>query len=79
MAILHRLLASIRILLLVLAAWAGQVAIAVAETRPGADQPDTGKSYVMPYAIVLLAIALGLIVVCRSSNRSSESKARDDD
>lgn len=79
MATLHRMLASIRILLLVLAAWAGQVAIAVAETRPGPEQADSGKSWVMPYAIVLLAIALGLIVVCRSSNRTTELKDRDDD
>jgi hypothetical protein len=37
------------------------------------------KSYVVPYILVLLACALGLLIVCRSSNRSSEIKRTDDD
>jgi hypothetical protein len=32
------------------------------------------KSYVLPYVIVVLCIALGLLVVCRSGGRSNEPK-----
>ncbi len=79
MCSLQRLLASLRIAAVVLTAWLTSAAIAVAETRPGAENADTGKSYVVPYALVVLAIALGLMIVCRSANRSTDLKQSDDD
>ncbi len=32
------------------------------------------KSYVLPYFVVVLACALGLMLVCRSSHRTTEIK-----
>jgi hypothetical protein len=44
----------------------------------GRNQPapatSSEKSYVLPYVIVVLCIALGLLVVCRSGGRSNEPK-----
>ncbi len=37
------------------------------------------KSYVKSYALVVLGIALGVLVVCRSANRTTEIKYDDDE
>jgi hypothetical protein len=45
--------------------------------KKGKAAPPTApgeKSYVLPYVIVVLCIALGLLVVCRSGGRSNEPK-----
>jgi hypothetical protein len=60
------------------AVWAH--AAAVFAQGKGKNQPAvaTGeKSYVLPYVIVVLCIALGLLVVCRSGGRSNEPKLDD--
>ena len=55
--------------------WAHTVAV-LAQGK-GKAQPATTsgeKSYVLSYVIVVLCIALGLLVVCRSGGRSNEPK-----
>jgi hypothetical protein len=52
---------------------------ALAASTPGGPAPDSAKSYVIPYFLVILAMALGLIIVCRSSNRSTDLRRSDDD
>jgi hypothetical protein len=58
-----------------LSVWA-QAAIVFAQKKgKGAPAAASGeKSYVLPYVIVVLCIALGLLVVCRSGGRSNEPK-----
>lgn len=61
-----------------LAVWAH--AAAVFAQGKGKNQPAATsgeKSYVLPYVIVVLCIALGLLVVCRSGGRSNEPKLDD--
>jgi len=41
------------------------------------DKEEPVKSYVMPYFIVGAGIALGLVAVCRASNRSKVVRAPD--
>lgn len=42
-------------------------------------QPSAGPGYVKSYMLTVLAVALGLIVVARSANRTTEVKYFDDD
>jgi hypothetical protein len=61
--------------MITLAVWA-QAAAVFAQGK-GKNQPAAAsgeKSYVLPYVIVVLCIALGLLVVCRSGGRSNEPK-----
>jgi hypothetical protein len=37
-------------------------------------EKDTSKSYVLPYAIVVLGVALGVIIVARPSTRFDQPK-----
>jgi fatty acid desaturase len=68
----------LRFAIVAVLAWSLTATLAVAATAPGG--PGGGdKSYVIPYMLVILAMALGLMIVCRSSNRSSELKRSDDD
>jgi hypothetical protein len=60
-------------------AWSLTATMALAATAPGAPGADSGKSYVVSYFLVVLATALGLIIVCRSSNRSNELRRSEDD
>jgi hypothetical protein len=55
--------------------WAHAVAV-FAQGKGKAQPPTTPaeKSYVLSYVIVVLCIALGLLVVCRSGGRSNEPK-----
>ena len=39
--------------------------------------PPPEKSYVLPYAIVVMGVALGLIVVCRPVKRADEPRRED--
>ena len=42
-------------------------------------QPSAGPGYVKSYMLTMLAVALGLIVVSRSANRTTEVKYFDDE
>ena len=57
-------------------AWWTNATVASAQA-PGEPAPSSGKSYVVSYMVVVLAIALGLLVVCRSGGRSNEPKLED--
>ena len=59
-------------------AWSLTATMALAATAPGTSGGGD-KSYVIPYMLVVLAMALGLMIVCRSSNRSSEMRRSEDD
>jgi hypothetical protein len=73
-----RTLIWIRAATVALLAWSLTATMALAASTPGAPV-DSGKSYVIPYFLVILAMALGLIIVCRSSNRSTDLRRSDDD
>ena len=45
--------------------------LALAETTPA---PPAEKGYTLPYLLVVLGIALGLIAVCRPVRRGTEAK-----
>jgi hypothetical protein len=66
-----RVPAKARCALMMLAVWAHA---AVVLAQPKKEEPASGKSYVIPYVLVVLCIALGLLVVCRSGSRSDEPK-----
>jgi hypothetical protein len=57
-------------------AMTAQSLLAQAPVRPGSEQ--ISKSYAIPYFVVVLGCALGLLIVCRSANRSTEIKRSDD-
>ncbi len=78
MTILARMLASLRIALVVALVWS-VTAIPLMAAAPQAAPVDTGKSWVVPYTLVVLAIALGLTIVCRSPNRNKEVRQTDFD
>jgi hypothetical protein len=61
-----------------LIAWsiAAQALWAQAPVPPG--QQKIEKNYSIQYFLVVLACALGLLIVCRSANRSTEIKRTDD-
>jgi len=65
--------------IITLAVWAHAAAI-YAQGKGKNQQAATGtgeKSYILSYVIVVLCIALGLLVVCRSGGRSNEPKLDD--
>lgn len=62
--------------LMTLAVWA-QTAVTYAQPPAKQEAAAGGKSYVVSYMVVVLAIALGLLVVCRSGGRSNEPKLED--
>jgi hypothetical protein len=57
--------------ILTLAFWS-HAAVAFAQRKKG--EPEEQKEYVMPYILVILCIALGLLVVCRGGSRSKDVK-----
>ncbi len=61
----------VRVTLMTLATWA-QTAIVSAQAPGQEPAASSGKSYVVSYMVVVLAVALGLLVVCRSGGRSNE-------
>jgi hypothetical protein len=56
-----------------LAVWAN-AAVTHAQTAGQKAAAIESKSYVISYMVVVLAVALGLLVVCRSGGRSNEPK-----
>ena len=75
--------------LLALVGWLAVYGVALAQ-KPGEkkDEPQLNSGvYVMAYMIVIFGIALGMLLVCRSSNRRErakpeqfgESKAKEDE
>ncbi len=59
-----------------LAVWANA---AIAHAQPAGEKAEAieSKSYVISYVVAALAIALGLLVVCRSGSRANEPKLED--
>ncbi|MBN2021759.1 MAG: hypothetical protein JW809_03110 [Pirellulales bacterium] len=68
-----------RLLMVALACWLSWAAPAWAAKTNEAPK-DTGSTqvtpWVLPYALVILGIALGMLVVCRSSRRSDRAKPK---
>jgi hypothetical protein len=55
----------------------GWLAVPAAALAQGPQQPpaaDGGGMYVLPYALVLLGVGLGLLVVCRSTRRRDRAR-----
>jgi len=52
---------------------------AVWAEAPAPEPTATGPDYVKSYMLTILACALGIIVVCRSSHRTTEIKFEDED
>jgi hypothetical protein len=70
----NRVFARFSCVVLTLTIWAhAAAAFAQGRGQPPAP-PAAEKSYVLPYVLVVLCIALGLLVVCRSGSRASEPK-----
>jgi D-alanyl-lipoteichoic acid acyltransferase DltB (MBOAT superfamily) len=65
-----------RIAFLALAGWLAVYGVALAQAQqPKKDEPQLNSStYVMAYILVLFGVALGLLLVCRSSNRRERAK-----
>jgi SNF family Na+-dependent transporter len=53
-------------------AWLGPVAVTVAQAAE--EESEGGGDYALPYALVILGIGLGLLVVCRESGRRDRAK-----
>jgi hypothetical protein len=70
---LYRLFASIGFAMLL---WLHAAQTALAAATPNA--PPEEKGYTKEYALVALGIALGVLVVCRSANRTTEIKYEDE-
>lgn len=51
--------------------------------RPGVNdklmEEDTSKSYALPYALVVLGVALGIIIVARPSVRADQARRKVDE
>lgn len=70
------------IFVLAMAIQAGSPSGALAQRKGVNDkimEEDTSKSYVLPYAIVVLGVALGVIIVARPSTRFDQPKRRLDE
>jgi hypothetical protein len=59
-----------------LATWLAVSGVAVAQAQqPKKEEPQLNSStYVMAYILVIFGVALGLLLVCRSSNRRERAK-----
>jgi hypothetical protein len=58
-----------------LAAWLAVYGVALAQLDKKKDEPELNSStYVMAYILVIFGVALGLLLVCRSSNRRERAK-----
>jgi hypothetical protein len=69
----------VRQLCLTLIVWWGAYCVAFAQPKPPAKVADvpSGGAYVAQYMLVILAIALGLLVVCRPCYRRDRAKPED--
>ncbi|MEN6457959.1 MAG: hypothetical protein ABFC63_03450 [Thermoguttaceae bacterium] len=77
MTYLRPLCLHVKIALPTLAGWltVGSAAFAQAFKQPPKPDATTGTGpYVMAYILLILAIALGLVIVCRSSNRRDRAR-----
>jgi hypothetical protein len=79
MALLARKLAWLRTLLIAVVAWSVTALPLMAAAPQGAPAGEAGKGWVIPYTLVVLSIALGLTIVCRSANRGKERRHSEDD
>jgi hypothetical protein len=70
---LYRLLASISFAMLV---WLHLGRATLAAAGPNAQPAE--KGYTIEYVLVALGIALGVLVVCRSANRTTDIKYEDE-
>jgi hypothetical protein len=67
----------LRLASLILVGWASLQGAVWAAGRPNAPEPppETGANWLTGYAITLLAVALGLLVTLRSSNRLDPNRS----
>ncbi len=63
-----------RIAALAMVGWLAVHGTALAQAGIAKKEDNGGGSYVLPYAIVLLGVGLGMLFVCRSSNRRERAK-----
>jgi|WetSurMetagenome_2_1015567.scaffolds.fasta_scaffold1105986_1 hypothetical protein len=63
-----------KLALFAVGSWLAAHGTALAQQPPEKPAEAPGGSYVASYAIVILAIALGLLVVCRPSRRRDRAK-----
>ena len=62
-----------RILVFSLAFWASVAAVAWAK-RGAPEVKEEGGSFLLSYAMVVLGIGLGMLVICRSARRRERDK-----
>ena len=69
----------VKILALFLAFWLAMQAeiLAAAAKRVDAGGGESSQTWVAPYALLMLAIGLGMLVVCRSSRRTDRAKPKE--
>ena len=66
---------AVRFALGAVAVWMGCIAMALAKDTPGGPSAtESSSAWVMAYMLVILVIALGMIVVCKSSGRRDRAK-----
>lgn len=70
---MQRTIQSVKPALLSAASWLALDAAALAQAQQPSAEPQ-GGSYVLSYFLVLLAVGLGLLVVCRASHRRDRAK-----
>ena len=66
-----------RCAVMTLAVWANTAVVYAQRSGQPEEAATSGKSYVISYMVVVLAVALGLLVVCRSGARLNEPKLDD--
>jgi hypothetical protein len=78
MTTFRQFLRGLRIAAIAILCWAIAAESLLAQAPvPRGAQPDS-KSYAIPYFVVVLCCTLGLLIVCRSANRSTDIKRGDD-
>ncbi|MHB1038526.1 MAG: hypothetical protein ACYC35_29485 [Pirellulales bacterium] len=78
---LRSLVQRVLTLLVGLECWLSLQALAWAKAAPAEPPAAAGagdKTYVLPYMLVLLALCLGMLVVCRSARRSDKVRVKDE-
>lgn len=56
--------------------WLAMYGHLFAKEKKGEKPAESGPSWVFSYFVVLMAIGLGMLVVCRSSRRSERAKPK---
>ncbi len=76
---LRSLRRTLKTLALTLLCWAAVYGTALARGQPVKEAPTggTNASWILPYALVVFSIALGMLVVCRSARRRDRAKPED--